>query len=155
MNASQAIMNTERRCCARNALDTEIMIGYSQSGFVHARVHDISLGGLGVETTASLALDRPVEVIFRASANGAPRTHRWRATVKHIAPDVIGLKYEPFVLTELPALLGLLQAAERQALERAEERTGLRLDSDPGYASPPPAPSSERRQDDQAFGHDQ
>ncbi len=135
-------MEKEHRCCTRNTLDTEIMIGYSQTGFVRARVRDISLGGMGVETTVPFAPDRPVELIFRASANGAPRTHRWRATVKHIAPDGVGLKYEPFVLTELPALLGLLHAAERQAMERAGERTGLSLDSGQADASPVPAPSS-------------
>lgn len=132
-------MNRERRCCARNALDTEILIGYSQSGFVRARARDISLGGLGVETNASFPLDRPVEIIFRAPANGTPRTHRWRATVKHVAPDGAGLKYEPFVLTELPALLWLLQVAEHRGLECAEKRTGL------GFRSDADCASSERR----------
>ncbi len=132
-------MHRERRCCARNTLDSEIMIGYSQTGFVHAHVRDISLGGMGIETTVTLALDRPVELIFRASANGTPRTHRWRATVKHVAPDGVGLKYEPFVLTELPALLGLLQAAERQAMECAGERAGLNLDRGLDHETTAPA----------------
>ena len=147
-------MNRECRSCARIALDAEIMIGYSQTGFVRARVREIGLGGLYVETAASLALDRPVEIIFRAPANGISRTHRWRATVRHIAADGVGLKYEPFVLTELPALLRLLQAAERQALERAEERTGLRFDGGMGKVSTVPGPSTGLRQDRRTPGRE-
>jgi hypothetical protein len=149
------IVKKEHRCCARSTLDREIMIGYPQTGFVRAHVRDISLGGMYIETTALLTLNRPVELIFRVSANGAPRTHRWRATVRHIATDGAGLKYEPFVLTELPALLRLLRAAERQDLERNDERIGLRLDRDRGHASPAPTPSSGLRQDNQTPEHDQ
>lgn len=120
-------MQTEHRCCARKALDREIMIGSPQAGYVRARVRDVSLGGMGIETAGALVLNTPVELLFHTSAGTIEEIHRWQATVKHATPDGAGLEYAPFVLTELSALLGLLQEAERQSLQLTEERTGLRF----------------------------
>lgn len=155
MTTRKVIMEKEHRCCARKALDRELMIGYPQTGFVRAQVRDISLGGMCIETTASLALNTPVELLFRAQANGAPRMHRWRATVRHIAPEGIGLRYEPFVLTELPALLGLLQAADLQAADKARAGNPPGFGSSPVSATPVAAPSGGPQQDDRTSEYDQ
>lgn len=110
-------MQKELRCCARKLLDREVMIGYTQSGFTRTRVRDIGLGGIRVDAAIPLAVDHPVELVFRTSIDGALQTHRWRATVRHVSSDGAGLKYEAFVLTELPMLLELLQAADRQVAD--------------------------------------
>lgn len=139
-------MQTEHRCCARKVLDREIMIGYLQTGFTRVRVRDIGLGGMRVDAAIPLAVNRPVELLLRAPGNDSPQAHRWRATVRHISSDGVGLKYEPFVLTELPTLLELLRDADRQAMECAEERTELGLDSGLDHTLPVPAPSTGHRQ---------
>lgn len=140
-------MQTEHRCCARKVIDREIMIGSPQAGFVRARMRDVSLGGMGIETAGALAPNRPVQLLFRTSAGTIEEIHRWQATIKHATPDGTGLQYAPFVLTELPALLGLLQEAERQSLQLTEERTGLRLRNGLGRAAPAPALSRTVQQD--------
>jgi hypothetical protein len=150
----KAVMQKESRCCARKVLDREIMIGYPQTGFTRARVRDIGLGGMRVDAAIPLVLDRPVELLLRIPANGSPHTHHWRATVRHISPDSVGLMYEPFVLTELPTLLELLQAADRQAMDDA--RAGkLPKPGSPADAPRLPAPFTERRQDSRTSGYDQ
>lgn len=140
-------MHREHRCCARQVLDREIMIGYPPYGFIRARVRNISLGGLCVETAAPLAINRRVELLFHTSADNTEETHRWQATVTHAAPSGVGLKFDPFVLTELTALLGLLQAADRQAMDKAKAWNQPRPGRSTVPAPPVPALSSGPRPD--------
>lgn len=152
-NRRKAIMQREHRCCVRKALNREIMVGYSQTGFSRVHVRDIGLGGMRIEAAIPLAVNRPVELLIRASSNGTSRSHRWRATVRHVSPDGVGLKYEPFVLTELPALLELLQAADRQGMDCAG--AGSPPTETPVVAAPSAPSAAGRRQIDKASGYEQ
>lgn len=140
-------MQREHRCCARQELDREIMIGYSPGEFIRARVRDIGLGGMLIEPTSPLAIHRRVELQFHTSADNTEKTHRWQATVTHAAPSGVGLNFDPFALTELSTLLGLLQAADRQAMDKAKARNQLRPGGFAVPASSVPAVSSVPRPD--------
>jgi hypothetical protein len=75
-----------------------------------------------IEPTFLMAVDRRLELLFHTSADNAGNTHRWQATVTHAARSGVGLNFDPFDLTVRPALVGLLQVADDQAIDKATAR---------------------------------
>jgi len=78
------------------------------------KVHDLSLGGLAVDTP----VDRPgigsvIDGELHSRADDRQRQSTFRASVVRVESDRIGLAYEPMEPEQIDGLLSILSAIER------------------------------------------
>jgi PilZ domain len=87
----------EHRCSIRIPSALDAIVNCRRVGVVHAKVKDVGLGGMFIETgSIALRLNMPVEVAVRVSENGAHRLVRLRALVVWTGPRGAGLMLRSF-----------------------------------------------------------
>jgi len=118
MRAAYGTMLQERRRAARVSVDIPVSARVSDLGMVEARVSDVSIGGLALQCTVPLQVDREVSLVFSLPGIHSPI----RVTGKVVNgnnPGRAGVRFS-FVPEEDLSVLERWLATELAKLEHAE-----------------------------------
>jgi len=118
MRAAYGTMLQERRRAARVSVDIPVSARVSDLGVVEARISDVSIGGLALQCTQPLQVDREVSLVFSLPGiNAAVRVTG--KVVNAYTPGRAGVRFS-FVPEEDLSVLERWLAAELAKLETAE-----------------------------------
>ena len=89
--------NMEHRCSTRNLVVLNAVLDCRSFGLVPAKVRDVGLGGMFVETgLITLRPNTPVEVAVSVQSNGVNKRHHFRALVVWTERCGAGLMFRSF-----------------------------------------------------------
>ena len=104
-------MSLEHRWSIRKPVNLEAVMFYRPVGLMNAKIHDLSLEGLCLDTgRVVLPPNAPVELTF-ALNDGRLRLYQMDAVVIHRYKERHGLMFRSFKLDAFQAIHGMLYAA--------------------------------------------
>jgi hypothetical protein len=109
-------MGMEHRCGTRRTIDAGVIVDCRPAGLVHARIRNISIGGLYVKMRpiAGITNDR-VKIVFIRHDRGVCRVYRMPAVVIRWTREGAGLMFSELTSNSFYALLAILLAEERRS----------------------------------------
>jgi len=104
------MVRMEHRCGARHPLTATVTL-YSREGeFVRARMSEVSISGMFVETPAEMfCLNSVIDLEMTVPGTAGLRTYRWKAMVIRKTDHGVGLMFDH---VRPPAIVRLMASAE-------------------------------------------